>query len=256
MLPPDRGTVQGSARAAVLSDWLTSWLGRPSSASIAKSYRSLAEAIEGGSVDVAWAPPAVCARVHEHARSILTIVRYGATACRAALVVRADSGIVSLPQLEKKRAAWVDPLSMNGHLMALTHMREEGLSPATLLSSQHFAGTYRDALSDVLDGRADVTSFYVVDEGTESTLRELTDILGPRARELTLLSMSRPAPYDALIVTKYAVGGVRLAKKLLSLKRKTRPPAMLLEVCRADRFVPGHIDDYARLPEFVRSFID
>src|SRR5262245_52794378 len=94
MLPPDRGAVRGTARAAVLADWMTAWVGSPVAVEIARGYRELAVAIERGDADLAWAPPAVCARVRTHARSVLTVVRYGATSCRAVLVVRRGSGIV------------------------------------------------------------------------------------------------------------------------------------------------------------------
>jgi ABC-type phosphate/phosphonate transport system substrate-binding protein len=254
LLPPDRGAVRGPARAAILSDWLTAWLGEPVTAKVAPSYHVLADSIERGDVDVAWSPPAVCARVHRSTRSMLTAVRYGATECRAALVVRTDAGIRSVRELRKMRASWVDPLSTSGHLMALAHLRDEGLEPMSLFSSQRFAGSYRDALADVAERRADVTSVFVVDDTLEATLHELHDLLGPRARDLSLLSMTAAAPFDALVVSKKARDAVE--DKLLSLDQRISPPAMLLEVCRADRFIRARARAYARLESMVDAYVD
>jgi ABC-type phosphate/phosphonate transport system substrate-binding protein len=248
--------VRGSARAAVLSDWLTAWLGKPATVSVAESYRALAEAIETGAADVAWAPPAICARVYPRAGAMLTAVRYGDTACRAALVVRADSGIWTLDDLAGKRASWVDPLSTNGHLMALAHLREAGLDPARLLASHHFAGSYRDALADVAEMRAEVTSVFEVDGGSKQTLNELHDLLGPTAKDLALLATTAPAPFDALVISARAKEAKQIEAKLLELNRRARPPAMLLEVCRADRFTPARVAEYARFERFVDAFLE
>ena len=244
LLPPDRGSVRVSARAAVLADWMSGWLEQTVDVQAARSYRELSSAIERGDAELVWTPPAVCARVGARARTLLTAVRRDATSCSAALVVRADSGIRSLADLEGKRAAWVDPLSTSGHLMAVDHLREHGLDPERTFSEQRFAGSYRDALVELVEGRADVTSVYVVDGGPDATLRELHDLVGAGAKALTLLATTAPAPYDALVVPHGSPDSTLLETRILALHRRMRPPAMLLEVCRADRFVRSGTDLY------------
>src|SRR5688500_17795925 len=138
VLPPDRGAVRAPARAAVLADWMTGWLGTKVRVSVAPSYRDLAMMIERGEVDLAWAPPAVRARVRGSVRTVLTAVRYGEKSCRAALVVRADSGITRLEHLARRRASWVDALSTSGHLMAIVHLHARGHDPRSLFASQRF----------------------------------------------------------------------------------------------------------------------
>jgi len=251
MLPPDRGLVRASARAAVLADWMSSWLDERAHVSIATSYRELALAVERREVDLAWAPPAVCAKLRALARTMLTVVRYGATSCRAALVVRAGSGIRSLEDLAGKRAAWVDPLSTSGHLMALVHLREHGLDRRGLFIEERFAGSYRDALLQVADGKADVTSVFVVADGSAPTLNELEDLVGPKARALELLCTTAPAPYDALMIPAHTLDANALERKLLALDQRMSPPAMLLEVCRADRFVRANVEEYSRFDEVI-----
>jgi ABC-type phosphate/phosphonate transport system substrate-binding protein len=229
------------------------WVGAAVEVEIASSYADLAHAIEVGRVDLAWTPPAVCARVLPSVRSILTVVRYAATSCRAALVVHAASGIRTAEDLAGKRGAWVDPLSTSGHLMALAHLAELGMDPSRLFASQRFAGSYRDALLDVVGGRADVTSVFVVDGGPDATLRELLDIAGPSASVLEVLCTTAPAPFDALVVPLESADSTELEERILRLRQQASPPAMLLEVCRADRFVRAKREEYARFREIVAT---
>jgi len=253
LLPPDRGAVRGSARAALLSEWMTGWLGKPVEVTLAASYRQLATAIAGGFVDLAWAPPAICAQIHTGVRTMLTVVRYGATSCSAALVVRKD-GPDKLEDLRGQRAAWVDPLSTCGHLLALAHFSDRGFDASTL-KEQRFAGTYRDAVIDVVKNRADVTSTYVVDDDEGATLREVLDIAGYGPEHLRVLCTTAPAPYDALIIGERVPDWEDLQTRLLSLDRRVGSPSMLLEVCRADRFARAHAGAYARFEQFVDRFM-
>ncbi len=253
LLPPDRGPVRGAARAAVLAEWMTTWLGEPVRAEVAETYRDLAVEVEAERAELAWAPPAVCARLRGGARSMLTVVRYGESDCAAALVVRRDADLRDLADLAGRRAAWVDPLSTSGHLMALAHLFDHGLDPQTFLGEQRFVGSYRESLGEVARGRADVTSFYVVAEDEAMTMREIRELVGPDAERLALLSKTERAPFDALVVGPGAPP--RLEAEILALDQRDFPPAFLLEVCRADRFVRANRDDYARFERFCDALL-
>lgn len=232
---------------------MTGWLGLPVRAEVAPTYRDLAVEVEAERAELAWAPPAVCARLRGGARSMLTVVRYGESDCAAVLVVHRDARIADLQDLEGKRAAWVDPLSTSGHLLALAHLWDRGVDPAEWLGEQRFVGSYRDALSEVARGRADITSFYVVAEDDAMTMREIRELVGPEAEALRLLSKTDRAPFDALVVGPSAPPD--LEERVLALDQHDFPPAFLLEVCRADRFVPASSDGYARFERFCDSLL-
>lgn len=234
---------------------MTAWLGAPVHASVAASYRELVEAVERGEADLAWAPPLVCARVAQDASHVLTTVRGGETACRAALLVREGSGIASVSDLAGKRAAWVDRLSTSGHLAATAYLALRGLDPMKALASQRYAGSYRDALDAVARGNADVTSLYVVDGSREATLEEAEEILGPGSAKLAVVAMTDPAPYDALVIGARARDAGMLAAKLLELRHGRGGPAMLLEVCRAEGFVPADAASYALLAHIASRYL-
>ncbi len=250
MLPPDRGEVAATARAAVLTDWMGGWLGERVEVTVARDYGQLADVVSRGEVEMAWVTPFVASRVRLLVSRLLTIVRYGATGCAATFVVHRDSDISSLRDLRGKRASWVDPLSMNGHLMALKHLEKSGFDPSAHFSEQHFAGSYRATLSEVAEGRADVTSFFVVANDRDMTLREMRELLGARAEDLAILEITDPAPFDAIALPSGPRASF-LAGELLKLDQKMSPPAMLLEVCRADRFIDADLDAYAGFDEYV-----
>lgn len=252
MLPPDRGAVRGAARAALIAEWMSQWLDRRVTCELAESYRDLAVEVEAGRTDLAWTPPAVCARLRGGSRAILSAVRDGLTGCSAMLVVRDGADVEAVQDLMGKRAAWVDPLSSSGHLMALAHLWAHGLDPDELLAEQRFAGSHRDALADVAAGRADVTSFYRVADDDDRTMAEIQELAGPRA-PLRFLSQTLEAPYDALVVGEGAPPG--LEEKILSLDSRSFPPAMLLEVCRVDRFAEADVDAYARFEELCERLL-
>jgi len=253
LLPPDRGAVRGSARAAVLAEWMSEWLGRRVAVEVQGSYRDLAVEIEGGRADLAWAPPAVCARIRTGARTLLTAVRDGRSDYVAAIVVRRADPIRGLEDLRGRRASWVDPLSTSGHLLAIAYLASCGLEPTHLLAEQRFAGSFRDALMDVVEHRADVTSIYMVADDERRTMAELRELIGPEATKLRIASKTDPAPFDALVVGVDAPAD--LEDRLLSLERIRGPLAMLLEICRADRFERAADDAYAPFERFVEDLL-
>jgi phosphonate transport system substrate-binding protein len=232
---------------------MSSWLRAKVIVEVAASYAHLGDEILEGRADLAWAPPLLCARVRHRAAALLTVVRYGATSCRSALVVRADGGLGAVADLIGTRAAWVDPLSTSGHLMAIVHLRDVGLQPRSVFREERFLGSYRNALAEVVEGRADVTSVFVVDEDEGATIRELQDLLGPAASALAVLATTRPAPYDGLAVGPSVRQPEALVERLLMLDKGMSPPAMLLEMCRADFFVRANVDDYALFDAFVQT---
>lgn len=217
---------------------MSAWTKEQVDVEVAGSYRELALAIDESSADLVWSPPAVCARARRSIRTALTVVRRGATSCAAVLLVPRRDG----PARDTKRAllgahaAWVDPLSTSGYLSAMAHLRELGLDPRRHLGAQRFAGTYRDAILEVAAGRADVTSFYRVEDDDAATLREAVDVAGPDAARLSILAVTRTAPFDALVIPSRGAVSPELERRILSLDSTGKTPAMLLEACRADSF--------------------
>lgn len=73
------------------------------------------------------------------------------------IFVRKDSGIRNGADMQGKRFAFVDKATTAGYLVPLQYFKEEGIADYHIwLSETYFAGTYEDAIYDVLNKKADI----------------------------------------------------------------------------------------------------
>jgi phosphonate transport system substrate-binding protein len=246
LFPPSLGPVTAGARAETLAHWLSQRLSRPVAVEVAESYGDLQRRVEGREVDLAWAPPTICARVIDSVPAIFAVVRRGAANFRAALVVRRGE-ITSLAQLRDKRAAWVDRHSAAGYQLPCALLRRHGYEPDDLLGRQTFVLGYSDAVRRVLEGKADVAPVFVHGETDEFVTMSLSTIVGARAAErLTALAFTDTTPADALVVVRDEHdGGVEVAAiARLGEIRESNP---LLDAMDAEGLRRATVDDYAAL---------
>lgn len=198
LFPPSLGHVAASARAELLSQWFLRQAGLRVSIEVAPTYEALRSAIERREVDLAWAPPTVCAAVQGSCMAILKAVRsHGSSYC-AALVVRQGEAI-TLDDLRGARAAWVDRLSTAGYLLPMAHLRSRGREPEDLLAEQVFSGSYGRALRCVLEREADLSSVYVSNPTAEATQASLREVVGEAASRLRALEFTASSPSDGLV---------------------------------------------------------
>lgn len=99
-----------------LATALTDGVGREILAQRFQSYNSLETAILNHTVDVAWLPPLMLARLArgEHVVPAASCQRAGSGLYHACVIVRADSLVNSIDELENVRAGWVDRSSTSG----------------------------------------------------------------------------------------------------------------------------------------------
>lgn len=228
---------------------MSEWLETEVSVSYAASYARLEESILADAVELAWAPPVVCCRVRHWVRAIFTAVRAGVGCGVAALLVRHDDPVCEVAELEGKRAAWIDPLSLSGYLAGRALLLEEGFASTRFFESERFLGTYRDALIAVASGEADVTSIYGrVGQSDTDVLDGAVDLAGLRALKLRVLRRTAPFPYDALVATRALDDDAleRIGERLLSIRR-VQGPSKLLDVCNADAFQATDAEAYDAL---------
>lgn len=235
-LPPSLGAAGAGDRAAQLQAVFEQELGGKVTVSVASSYELLAKDLLSGRIDVAWAPPFVCARVEAMGvRVLVRGVRNGASTYRAALVARAADKL-SLEKLDGKVAAWVDRDSVAGHLLPMALLRSRGVDPAKALASQSFAGSYKAAAEAVLEGRADLTSTFAVSEQGVPT--GLTENVPDRVQELSVVAFTDEAPNDGVAVSMSLSPSVvtQLEKTLLALQDSASGAAALKDTFHMDRF--------------------
>lgn len=248
MVPPSLGAAKATARAELLEGALARAFDEPVNVVVTASYRELEAAATSGSAELVWAPAAVCAMLPA-ARAIFTVVREGKPSYRSALVVRSDHAARSAERLTGARAAWVDPLSAGGYALAIAMLRDRGLLPDQLFSSQVFLGTHRAAIEAVLHGEADVTAVSVASTDDESIAARLRWYAGPAGDQLIPIAITDACPSDAIVITAATPEdrALALAAKLRPNTPGARMRSRLLSALEADDLIAASLADYRPL---------
>lgn len=249
LFAPSLGELKATARAEVLEKNLTRRLGREVVVEVEHSYDELERRVLADEVELAWAPPGLCARAEPTARAILKAIRKGRSSYRTALVGRTDEPL-EVSSLKGKRAAWVDALSTGGYLLPRAHLRLLGHDPDKLFASQTFFGSYRDALLAVLSGGADVATIYTAGADAASVSASLVQHVAGEEKRLAPFAYTDEVPNDGLVFTAklpVAEAEALVTALLPATGGASMGPMMLLEVCDAQGFQRARPGDYRLL---------
>jgi phosphonate transport system substrate-binding protein len=245
IVPPSLGGARTNARAELLQTSMSNELERPVEVRGAATYAELRDVVLSASIEMAWAPAAVISEMSE-ARAVLRSVREGNDRYHSALIARSDRN-VHVATLAGKRAAWVDPLSVGGHLLAVAWLRGQGIEPTLVFGEQKFLGSHRAAVDAVLDGTADFTAVSVPSIEDAQLKKSLVFYAGGAASALQVIGVTDSAPTDALVITtKVSVQEAeRIAECLLP--KKGRSPGFLLSAMEAERLERTDLAEYREL---------
>jgi phosphonate transport system substrate-binding protein len=248
LLPPSVGVARAQARGELLEASLSIEMGEDVQVQVAADYGAITLAVRESLAELVWAPSAICAQVEDEARAIWKTIRDGRAEYRSALIARIASRL-AIERLSGKRAAWVDPLSIGGYLLARQHLLDRGIDPDRTFDTQDFYGTHPAALEAVLDERADVAAISVPGPHTENVLQALALHAGRAgAQHLVAIAVTAPAPNDALLFTR-ALDEARVAALLARVfpaSGRGRNAALCLAM-EADGFERAQAGEYARL---------
>jgi phosphonate transport system substrate-binding protein len=181
-IPPTPSHGTAAKHAPILERALAQHVGDVT-VEVAPSYGKLGDDMLSGRVQIAWAPPIVCARVEMGGGAVvLRAVRGGVTSYRAGLVCR-DGEKIDWARASELVAAWVDEDSAGGYLLARSWLKSKHIDAVHGFKRVLFCGNYVAALQAVADGRADLASIYVASapahgaKEPRSTLDEIEDSL-------------------------------------------------------------------------------
>ncbi|MCU0692413.1 MAG: PhnD/SsuA/transferrin family substrate-binding protein, partial [Polyangiaceae bacterium] len=203
-------------------------------------YGELIDAIGEGDVDCAWLPPVAYVRARRSGspQLLLTVERAGQASFCAALLARPGS-VGSLQEMSSTRAAWVDPWSAAGYLMPLAMLRERGLGPSTLFSSQAFVGSHNAVLDCLRAGTADICGTFCVPDGAGGfASKPWSDADG-----FKVLAVSSPIPGDTICAASGLAEPLtqRVVDALLD-ERRSPDVLALLGASRLVRAAPSSYD--------------
>jgi ABC-type phosphate/phosphonate transport system substrate-binding protein len=247
LLPPALGRAKAEARAEVIGSALEHKLGEVVKAVVATSYAEIEERMNAGEAHLVWAPAGVVAKLPS-ARAVFTIRREGQTSYRSALVGRRADNL-TLATLAGTRAAWVDPLSAGGYLLANARLRDAGLDPAKMFATQSFFGSHRAAVEAVLHETADVTAVSSQQMDPASMVEKLRWYAGPAGDKLVPITFSESCLNDAIVLPS-SLGkamAARLAQKLVPPAQGPVPSSRFLAALEAEGLVQTPLEEYHRL---------
>jgi two-component system NtrC family sensor kinase len=187
-------------RAEFFGRALSRRVGRPVVVEQARTYEFVEQELEAGRVDVALATAEQCNLFESRSRAILRALRAGRWYYHSALICRAAEPL-TVNKLRGLRAAWVDPRSTGGHLLAKRYLESLGLPPSELFAEQTFYGTYRQALLAVLTGKADVAPQITTHADEYTTRARMAERIGAVERQLKPFAFTGPTLADGLILS-------------------------------------------------------
>lgn len=215
---------------------------------IPTEYRGLIEAMRGGNLDFAFFPPDGYVIAHQDvgAEVLLKSVRGNSPYYWSAIIVRKDSGIKRIEQLEGKTIAWVDKNSAAGYVFPRAALISRGINPDKFFSKQVFAGKHDAAVLAVLNRSVDAAATFANDDRNKSGA--WTQFLKPEeAAQITAIFYTRPIPGDTFTVSKqFLTKYPNLTKGIAAAIRRIRTPEskLLFNLYRIDYMVPAKDSDY------------
>jgi phosphate/phosphite/phosphonate ABC transporter binding protein len=218
-MSPALGVAQARVQGERVATWLKQRFDREVRPVVVSDYQALVEAISEGEVDFAWMPPVSLIRASEHGAGVVALAqRYGRPTYESAIVVRADSPLMSLADLKGKSIAYVDRDSASGYLFAADLIGRELGKPSEILGEQHFQGSHKAVTDSVRRKWVDAGVTYVVrDTQDQIVYSGWLDLADPEQIPLRVLATTAPIPCDAIAHRPGMASGLvdRLARTLV-----------------------------------------
>jgi ABC-type phosphate/phosphonate transport system substrate-binding protein len=218
------------------------------------TYDELEHEMTLGRIDVAWLPPIVFARLERAAVAVAlaTPARMSQAYC-SVLVAARGSRVVGLGDLERRRVAWVDPLSASGYVVARLGLSAAGIDPRTVIAHETSAAAHAEAMRAVLEGRADVAATFAHLDAAGRIVRGAWSELGASNEEVQVVAILGEVPPD-LVATHAAVPEAlaqALASALLAMADDAPQGPMLDGIFGGRRFERGTTASYHALRDLI-----
>jgi phosphonate transport system substrate-binding protein len=251
-LIPEQNIFAQMDRYEQLSDYLSAKTGRSIRWRVVPYYGTIIDYFRSSEVDGAFLGSFSYVLVHTMTGAEVLVRAedlYGRSMSRGIIFARKDSGIKSIRDMKGKRFAFVDKATASGYLLPLAYFKEMGIENyKTYFKEVYFAGTYTEAIHDVLDGKADIGA-------AKNTVFEKVEAIDSRVKnELIVLERFPEVPEGGLVVRK----GLDVAlknelKKVLLDMYKDPDGQNVLEKFGARRFVDTTDTDYKVVYEHARE---
>jgi phosphonate transport system substrate-binding protein len=243
-----------------LADRLSEELGVEVKGEVMTNYNALVEAMGANQVHIGFIPAFgyVLANEQYDIEVILKSERDGSGSYKAQYLVRSDSGIESLADLEGKFWAYGDATSTSGYLFPANQLMEEfDIESATALENEFFSGSVQTGGHDssaieVYEGGADVATTF--DDARTVIEEEYPDVMD----KLTVLGYTEEIPNDTISVTKELDEELvqEIKDTFLSFNDDEEMIEIMREVYNWDAIIEATDDEYKVVKETYSKFKD
>lgn len=243
-----------------LANRLSEELGIEVEGRVMTDYTALIEAMGSNEVQVGFIPAFgyVLANEQYDVEVILKSVRHGSGTYKAQYLVKADSGIESLEDLEGKIWAYPDAASTSGFLFPAAQLMDEfDIESANALQTEFFsqgiaAGGHDTAAIAVYEGDADVATTF--DDVRTTLTEEYPDMM----EEMKVIGHTSDIPNDTISVTKDLDEELKqqIKEVFLSLNEDPEMIKIMNEVYNWDEITEASDEEYEVVKETYAKFKD
>lgn len=198
---PAENNEQAVARFEPVRQDLEAQLGQSVRVFQATDYTGIVEAMRRGRVDVAWFGPVSGVLAYRQANAVPFAVGVssstGVSSYHALILVRADSDLHTLADLEGRNVAFVDPASTSGGLVpSYMVMSQFGKGPEEFFGRFNYAGTHDASVMALVNGSVDgaAVADFLLNNMTERGLVDMNDF--------RIVATSQPVPGPPMMVRR------------------------------------------------------
>ncbi|MEE2000531.1 phosphate/phosphite/phosphonate ABC transporter substrate-binding protein [Alkalimonas sp. MEB108] len=224
---------------------------------IPTSYIAVVEAFGSGRADIGAMNSFGYLMANERygARAHLKMIRHGVDYYQGQIVVRADSGIETLADLEGRRFAFTDPASTSGYFFPLKMLRDAGIR----LGNETFAMKHDNVITMVYQGQVDAGSAYYSAPAADGSIRDARQRVLTQfpdvEQQVRILAVTEKIPNDPFVFRKDLPDEIR--DRFISAVKKFLASDEGQDIFRNIYSVEGLVDasdaDYDPLREMIRA---
>jgi phosphonate transport system substrate-binding protein len=191
---PSGDTQDIIASGETLANMLTENTGLVVTSNVGTDFSSVREAMCAGQAHIGWLNTFNYVMANEQCGvdAALATSRFDSTTYAGQIIVRADSGIETLQDLEGKVMCWVDPASTSGYIIPRIMLAAEGIDPDTAFSETIEAGSHNNVVTQVYNGDCDAGATFA--DARTGIEEEFPDVL----EQVVVLATTADIPNDSV----------------------------------------------------------
>jgi phosphonate transport system substrate-binding protein len=191
---PSGDTQDIIASGDTLAQMLSERTGLTVTSNVGTDFSSVREAMCAGQAQIGWLNTFNYVLANEQCGvdAALATSRFGTTTYAGQIIVRADSGIETLADLEGKVMCWVDPASTSGYIIPRIMLAAEGIDPDTAFSQTIEAGSHNNVVTQVYNGDCDAGATFA--DARTGIEEEFPDVL----EQVAVLATTADIPNDSV----------------------------------------------------------